>query len=152
MGVLVRLWCVEKTLSISGDFVAVRSRVTDMKKPSLTSFVVWVIMVIWLHAHVSIGAMSSKANDTISLCDGSVEDCLIVHHHLDSPLPTISSSHLRRILDGSGTYRGHPILRTPNPARPTFDNGDDAGGYRQHGVPRPPGKPPCNGGAYDKCY
>ncbi|CAJ1834192.1 unnamed protein product [Sphenostylis stenocarpa] len=57
--------------------------------------VMWV-MVIYL----SIAAVSvmSNSNGTTPLCDGSVEDCLNVHH-LDSQLPTVSSSHLRRILD-----------------------------------------------------
>lgn len=84
-----------------------------MKKRSSTSFVVWVIVGIWLHAHVSIGAMSSsKSNDTTSVCDGSVEDCLIVHHNLDSQLPTISSDRVSRMLADGSKYA--PTLKTGN--------------------------------------
>ncbi|XP_020233055.1 uncharacterized protein LOC109813301 [Cajanus cajan] len=66
-----------------------------MKKRTSTVFLMWV-MGICLHAHISIAAVS-KSNGTTAHCDGSVEECLIVHH-MDSQLPTISSSNFRRIL------------------------------------------------------
>ncbi|KAG4922751.1 hypothetical protein HKD37_18G052156 [Glycine soja] len=57
--------------------------------------------LMWVMVHLSISGVLSKSNHTTTslLCDGSVEDCLHVHH-LDSQLPTISSSHFRRILAG----------------------------------------------------
>ncbi|KAG5001211.1 hypothetical protein JHK87_022283 [Glycine soja] len=82
--------------------VAARSRVADMKKQASSTFLMWV-MVISLHAHLIIAAVS-KSNGTISVCDGSVEDCLNVVHLDSELLPTISSSHFRRIL--AGKYDG----------------------------------------------
>ena len=53
-------------------------------------------LLMWVMVHLSISGVLSKSNHTTTttslLCDGSVEDCLNVHH-LDSQLPTISSSH-----------------------------------------------------------
>ncbi|KAK7374642.1 hypothetical protein VNO80_08079 [Phaseolus coccineus] len=60
-----------------------------MKKRSSTPFLIWV-MVITLHAHLSIAAMSNS-NDSTLLCDGSLQDCLIVPQ-LGSQFPTITDS------------------------------------------------------------
>ncbi|RZB53900.1 uncharacterized protein LOC114395833 [Glycine soja] len=58
-------------------------------------------LLMWVMVHLSISGVLSKSNHTTTsvVCDGSVEDCLNVHH-LDSQLPTISSTHFRRILAG----------------------------------------------------
>ncbi|KAH1156354.1 hypothetical protein GLYMA_18G270300v4 [Glycine max] len=83
-----------------------------MKKQASTFFLMW-LMVISLQTHITIAALS-KSNGTISLCDGSVEDCLNVDH-LDSQLPTISSSHFRRIL-----LAGQNTGGTPDPNNPAI--------------------------------
>ncbi|KAL9297292.1 hypothetical protein ACSQ67_023188 [Phaseolus vulgaris] len=62
---------------------------SSMKKLSSTPFLIWV-MVITLHAHLSIAAVSN-ANDSTPLCDGSLQDCLIFHQ-LDSEFPTITTT------------------------------------------------------------
>lgn len=66
-----------------------------MKKRASTILLLMWVMVIY-HCVAAVSGMS-KSNVTTSLCDGSVEDCLNAIH-LDSQLPTISSSHFRRIL------------------------------------------------------
>lgn len=73
-------WCVEVMRS--------------MKKPSSTPFLIWV-MVITLHAHLSIAA-ASNSNESTSLCDGSLKDCLMVHQ-LDSQFPTITTRMLAQM-------------------------------------------------------
>ncbi|XP_047152349.1 uncharacterized protein LOC124824033 [Vigna umbellata] len=72
-----------------------------MKKQASTRFLMYVM--ISLHIYLINAAVSlSESNDSTSVCNGSVEDCLSVHH-LDSQLPTVSSSHFRRILaEGDG--------------------------------------------------
>ncbi|BAT83246.1 hypothetical protein LR48_Vigan03g015000 [Vigna angularis] len=62
-----------------------------MKKRSATGFLIWVV-VITLHAHLSIAAVSNS-NETMSLCDGSLQDCPILHP-LDSQFPTITARML----------------------------------------------------------
>lgn len=65
-------------------------------------------LLMWVMVHLSISGVLSKSNHTTTttslLCDGSVEDCLNVVHLDSELLPTISSSHFRRIL--AGKYDG----------------------------------------------
>ncbi|KAG5026475.1 hypothetical protein AAZX31_08G243000 [Glycine max] len=108
------------------------------KRGSGRRFLMWV-MVIWLHAHLSIAAELSKSNDTdtaseSSVCDGSVEDCLNNVHRLDSELlPTISSSHFRRILAGGANKVVFDTLKSAAFLCTTIN------GYRRCGARVPPG-------------
>ncbi|KAG4937505.1 hypothetical protein JHK85_052424 [Glycine max] len=81
----------------------------------------------------------SKSNHTTTttslLCDGSVEDCLNVHH-LDSQLPTISSTHFRRILAGSNNQ---VTEGTSDPAHPALC--PSSHGYVKCGAATDPGQP-----------
>ncbi|KAH1156345.1 hypothetical protein GLYMA_18G269800v4 [Glycine max] len=74
-------------------------------------------LLMWVMVHLSISGVLSKSNHTTTsvLCDGSVEDCLHVHH-LDSQLPTISSSHFRRILAEGSCPSGTGGTSNPGPA------------------------------------
>ncbi|XP_027930150.1 uncharacterized protein LOC114186294 [Vigna unguiculata] len=79
-----------------------------MKKQGSTRFLMWVMICV--HVYLVIAAVSlSESNDSTSVCNGSVEDC----HHLDSQLPTVSSSHFRRIL--AAGPNGQKTAGTPNP-------------------------------------
>ncbi|KAL2329831.1 hypothetical protein Fmac_017412 [Flemingia macrophylla] len=88
---------------------------------SISTMLVMCVMVIWFDAHLSIAQVFEwESNGTTSWCDGSVEECLINLniHHLDSQLPTISTSHLSRILaDKTDKYSS---LRTQNGDNPAF--------------------------------
>ncbi|KAK7394388.1 hypothetical protein VNO78_14915 [Psophocarpus tetragonolobus] len=92
------------------------------------------VMVIWLHANVSNIAAVSKWNDT---CDGSVEECLNVHN-LESQLPTVSSSHLGRML-----------AQTNHLVTPGTNNADNTAvcetinGYKRCGAKVDPTPSPC---------
>ncbi|BAT83258.1 hypothetical protein VIGAN_04038300 [Vigna angularis var. angularis] len=78
-----------------------------MKKQASTRLLMWVM--ICLQVYLIIAAVSlSESNDSTSVCNGSLEDCLRLYH-LDSQLPTVSSSHFQRMLaeanrptDGTG--------------------------------------------------
>ncbi|BAT83252.1 hypothetical protein VIGAN_04037300 [Vigna angularis var. angularis] len=93
--------------------------------------VMWV-MVIWLYGLLSI-ATSSKSNGTTSLCDASVEDCL-----LDSWLPTISSSHFRRVLVDNLQF---PTTNTAKPDETPFKSTSE--GYKNGGPTRKKGPSQC---------
>ncbi|XP_022635267.1 uncharacterized protein LOC111241467 [Vigna radiata var. radiata] len=70
-------------------------------------------IMICLHAYLIIAAVSlSESNDSSSVCNGSVEDCLRLHH-LDSQLPTVSSSHFQRML-AEANGRKTPGTADPN--------------------------------------
>ncbi|WVZ05872.1 hypothetical protein V8G54_019218 [Vigna mungo] len=96
-----------------------------MKKQASTRLLMWVM--ICLHAYLIIAAVSlSESNDSTSVCNGSVEDCLRLHH-LDSQLPTVSSSHFQRMLaEDNGRKTGR--IEDPNiasvkcPMAPTAGN------------------------------
>ena len=62
-----------------------------------TALVMWV-MIILVHAHLSIAAHENGSN--YSVCSGSLQDCLIANE-LDSELPDAVSSHFRRVLGQS---------------------------------------------------
>ncbi|WVZ05087.1 hypothetical protein V8G54_018433 [Vigna mungo] len=111
-----------------------------MKKRAWSPLVMWV-MVIWLYGLLSIAA-SSKSNGTTSLCDASVEDCL-----LDSWLPTISSSHFRRVLDDKDKYSS---LKTGNRNKPAAIIDPATGRYKNSGPGAGPGQPSCRN-AYYRC-
>ncbi|KAG4378096.1 hypothetical protein GLYMA_18G270051v4 [Glycine max] len=88
--------------------------------------------LMWVMVHLSISGVLSKSNHTTTslVCDGSVENCLIVHH-LDSQLPTISSSHFRRILaEGSCPS---PTGGTSNPGNAAACSGP-SGHYVSNGA------------------
>ncbi|KAL2329832.1 hypothetical protein Fmac_017413 [Flemingia macrophylla] len=89
-----------------------------MKKKASTISTLLVIMVIWFDAHLSIAqVLEWESNGTTSECDGSVEECLNLNiHHLDSQLPTISTSHLSRILAETDGYSSLHTLNGDNPA------------------------------------
>ncbi|BAT83261.1 hypothetical protein VIGAN_04038600 [Vigna angularis var. angularis] len=81
-----------------------------MKRQASTRLLMWVM--ICLQVYLIIAAVSlSESNDSTSVCNGSVEDCLRLHH-LDSQLPTVSSSHFQRMLaeanDRKTTGTGDP--------------------------------------------
>ncbi|QCE12695.1 hypothetical protein DEO72_LG10g3943 [Vigna unguiculata] len=103
-----------------------------MVKRAWSPFLMWV-MVIWLYGILSIAA-SSKSNGTTSLCDGSIEDCL-----LDSWLPTISSSNFRRVLDNNHLDFNTP--KTQNADKTPFDS--TPGGYKDGGAAHEKGQPRC---------
>ncbi|TKY65068.1 hypothetical protein E2542_SST07923 [Spatholobus suberectus] len=65
-----------------------------MKRAAIP-YLMWFVVIL-LHAYLSI-ADPAKTNDTTSVCDGSVHDCLIARH-LDPEFPTITSSHFGRML------------------------------------------------------
>ncbi|QCE12701.1 hypothetical protein DEO72_LG10g3949 [Vigna unguiculata] len=84
-----------------------------MKKQGSTRFLMWVMICV--HVYLVIAAVSlSESNDSTSVCNGSVEDCLTLHH-LDSQLPTVSSSHFRRMLAAGPNG---PTAGTQNPDEP----------------------------------
>ena len=100
-------------------------------------------LLMWVMVHLRISGVLSKSNHTTTttslLCDGSVEDCLNVHH-LDSQLPTISSTHFRRILAGEKCCRGNTqTAGTGDPNNPNFCS--TATGYRKCGAATDPGQP-----------
>ncbi|XP_014497545.1 uncharacterized protein LOC106759047 [Vigna radiata var. radiata] len=85
-----------------------------MKKKASTRLLMWVM--ICLNAYLIIAAVSLlESNDSTSVCNGSVEDCLRLHH-LDSQLPTVSSSHFRRILAGANDQKTAGTADPNNPA------------------------------------
>ncbi|XP_047162688.1 uncharacterized protein LOC124832514 [Vigna umbellata] len=86
-----------------------------MKKQASSRLLMWVM--ICLQVYLIIAAVSlSESNDSTSVCNGSVEDCLRLHH-LDSQLPTVSSSHFRRILSGAN---GQNTAGTADPNNPFY--------------------------------
>ncbi|XP_027928206.1 uncharacterized protein LOC114184968 [Vigna unguiculata] len=105
----------------------------DMKKRGSTiPLVMWILVIYHCVAAVSVMSMS---NVTTSLCDGSLEDCLNVIH-LDSQLPTISSSHFRRIL----AQADDPVTKnTPNPNNPAVRCSYPNGHYKKCGAQANPG-------------
>lgn len=65
----------------------------SMKKRSASDLLIWV-MVITLHAYLSIAAVSNP-NETMSLCDASLQDCPILYQ-FDSQFPSITVTMLSK--------------------------------------------------------
>lgn len=63
----------------------------SMKKQSAARLLLWVVMIM-LHEHLSIAAVRNS-NETMSLCDGSLQDCPILHQ-LESQFATITARML----------------------------------------------------------
>ncbi|KAL2329828.1 hypothetical protein Fmac_017409 [Flemingia macrophylla] len=95
-----------------------------MNKRASTPFLMWlVVILLHAHLHLSIEAVS-KSNDSTSECDGSVEECLNLNiHHLDSQLPTISTSHLSRILAEANKYSSLKSEISKSPSFCSNNNG-----------------------------
>ncbi|WVZ06820.1 hypothetical protein V8G54_020166 [Vigna mungo] len=65
-----------------------------MKRAHISG-VMW-LLIIFVNAYLSISD-PTKTNDTTSVCDDSLQECLN-HRHLDSEFPTIAGFHLARML------------------------------------------------------
>ncbi|KOM36773.1 hypothetical protein LR48_Vigan03g015400 [Vigna angularis] len=78
-----------------------------MKRAHISG-VMW-LLIIFVNACLSISD-PAKTNDTTSVCDGSLEECLN-HRHLDSEFPTIAASHLARML---GEINSKTLFLTTN--------------------------------------
>ncbi|KAK7374635.1 hypothetical protein VNO80_08072 [Phaseolus coccineus] len=76
-----------------------RCRGTEMKRAHISG-VMW-LLIFLVQAFLSISDLA-KTNDTTSVCDGSLQECLNARH-LDTQFPTVSSSHFARMLAQADT-------------------------------------------------
>ncbi|QCE12702.1 hypothetical protein DEO72_LG10g3950 [Vigna unguiculata] len=75
-------------------------------KRTHVSGVMWLVIIL-VNAYLGISE-TAKTNDTTSVCDGSLQECLNAGH-LDSEFPTIAASHLARML---GEIKSKTLITT----------------------------------------
>ncbi|WVZ05083.1 hypothetical protein V8G54_018429 [Vigna mungo] len=98
------------------------------------SGVMW-LLIIFVNAYLSFSG-PAKTNDTTSVCDGSLQECLNARH-LDSEFPTIAASHIARML---GEINSKTLKTTDRKPPCDIRNGR----YRDcYPKVEPPPKEPC---------